>query len=123
MRLIESELGENEERMLQDYVNATDKYERAIAVQPEAASPREEGVPRIERPRRTKKAAEQPPAPITRRKRVNERWFYEPRQEESKALRVNTQPQREELDDEVGQGAKSRKLWNLYNHLPRFCFI
>ncbi len=61
----EPEFGEDEERMLQNYVNATDKYERAIAMQPEAAYPREEEVPRIERPRRTKKAMEQPPAPRT----------------------------------------------------------
>lgn len=90
------ELGEEKEKMLHDYVNATDKYERAIAMQPD--DPREEEEPRIERPRRAKKAMEQPPAPATRRRRVNERWTYEPVQEESKALTINTQV---EVNDEV----------------------
>ena len=106
----EPEHGEEEERMLQNYVNATDKYERAIAMQPEEAHPREEEVLQIDRPRRTKKAVEQPSAPATKRTRVKERYFYEPVQEESKTLITNTQTRRVNWND--GIGVRERKEEN-----------
>jgi hypothetical protein len=66
--------------MFEDLAKATDKYEAAIAIQPEAAFPIDEQVDENKRvPRQRKIVADKPTGGETKGRRpVKERWFYEP---------------------------------------------
>ena len=66
--------------MFEDLAKATDKYEAAIAVQPEAAFPNSERVDKDKRvPRQKKIVVDKPSGGETKKRRpAKERWFYEP---------------------------------------------
>ena len=77
---VEDTLTPEEERMFEDLAKATDKYEAAIAVQPEAAFPDSERVDKDKRvPRQKKIVVDKPSGGETKKRRpAKERWFYEP---------------------------------------------
>jgi hypothetical protein len=68
-----------QQQMFEDFVKATDKYEAAIAIQPEAAFPNDEQVDKNKRvPRKRTIVPDVPRGGEAKGRRpVNERWFYE----------------------------------------------